>query len=60
MAAPFLSLAQIRNRQTLAARRTLRDQARQEGRCPVCGQSTTAASGRSTPFRRNGGIWLGG
>lgn len=37
MTAPFLSLAQIRNRLTLAARRTLRDQTRQEGRCPACG-----------------------
>ncbi|MEU6021852.1 hypothetical protein [Micromonospora sp. NPDC047134] len=41
MTAPFLSLAQIRNRLTLTARRINRDQARHEGRCPVCGVSVT-------------------
>ncbi|GIJ30293.1 hypothetical protein Vqi01_54550 [Micromonospora qiuiae] len=37
MTAPFLSLAQIRNRLTLTARHTLRNPARQVRRCPVCG-----------------------
>ncbi|GGM40855.1 hypothetical protein GCM10011608_27010 [Micromonospora sonchi] len=39
MTAPFLSLAQIRNRLTLAARRTLREQIRRKDRCPTCGAS---------------------
>ncbi|RIW39604.1 hypothetical protein D3H59_30355 [Micromonospora endophytica] len=43
MTAPFLSLAQIRNRLTLAARRSLHDPARQAGRCPVCGTSAAEA-----------------
>ncbi|GGM55442.1 hypothetical protein GCM10011608_45350 [Micromonospora sonchi] len=37
MTAPFLSLAQIRNRLTLTARHALRNPARQKDRCPVCG-----------------------
>ncbi|WP_433348760.1 hypothetical protein [Micromonospora sp. CA-111912] len=37
MTAPFLSLAQIRNRLTLTARWVLRDhQPRPDGRCPIC------------------------
>ncbi|MTK01612.1 hypothetical protein FF096_06130 [Micromonospora sp. CP22] len=46
MTAPFLSLAQIRNRLILTARRNLRDQRRQERRCPVCG-APAADSGRA-------------
>ncbi|WP_343450600.1 hypothetical protein [Micromonospora oryzae] len=37
MTAPFLSLAQIRNRLILTARRVLRDhQPALDGRCPTC------------------------
>ncbi|WP_327037631.1 hypothetical protein [Micromonospora maris] len=41
MTAPFLSLAQIRNRLALTARRINRDQTGQEVWCPVCGASVT-------------------
>ncbi len=41
MTAPFLSLAQIRNRLTLTARRIHCAQTGQEAWCPVCGASVT-------------------
>ncbi|WP_189050836.1 hypothetical protein [Micromonospora sonchi] len=59
MTAPFLSLAQIRNRLTLAARHTLRNPARQQDRCPTCGapaadaevQQRSTATGPAEPDR---------
>ncbi|MFI2661803.1 hypothetical protein [Micromonospora carbonacea] len=50
MTAPFLSLAQIRNRLALTARQILRDhQPGTDGRCPVCRTSgcTVAAAARN-------------